>query len=160
MADTASAKSAETVSNSYRMRLWSVRHARALEFVYGLAEPLLRALAPLWRAIGPTRVEKPLLVIEDGIKSWLFDCRTCGQCVLNQTGMSCPMNCPKAMRNGPCGGVRDNGHCELDGEMPCVWVLAWQGCRRMQHGDEITARLAPLDHRRAGHSSWLDFDAR
>ena len=29
--------------------------------------------------------------------------------------------CPKFMKNGPCGGVR-NGKCEVhDG--PCVWVL-------------------------------------
>nr|WP_245947992.1 methylenetetrahydrofolate reductase C-terminal domain-containing protein [Halomonas montanilacus] len=28
----------------------------------------------------------------------------CGQCILSSTGMSCPMNCPKSLRNGPCGG--------------------------------------------------------
>jgi hypothetical protein len=37
--------------------------------------------------------------------------------------MSCPMNCPKSIRNGPCGGVRLNGHCEIKPEMRCVWVL-------------------------------------
>lgn len=141
------------------MRRWSVRHARFLEFAYALAEPLLRLLVPLWRAIGPNRVEKPLLVIERGIKAFLFDCQTCGQCVLSQTGMSCAMNCPKSVRNGPCGGVRDDGMCDLDGEMPCVWVLAWQGSRRMKHGNEILGRLRPLDHRLSGHSSWLYMDA-
>ncbi|MBT7760593.1 MAG: hypothetical protein HN732_24895, partial [Rhodospirillaceae bacterium] len=82
-----------------------------------------------------------------------------GQCVLRQTGMSCPMNCPKSLRNGPCGGVRGNGMCELNDGMPCVWVLAWHGSRRMRHGDELMGRLQPLDHRRIGRSSWLDIDA-
>lgn len=151
----------EKVSRSpYQMRRWSVRHARLLEIIYNLLQPVLRLLTPLWRAIGLTQVEKRLLLVENTIKVWLFDCQTCGQCVLGQTGMSCPMNCPKSLRNGPCGGVRDDGMCELDGEMPCVWVLAWQGSRRMRHGPEFLNRLRPLDHRRIGHSSWLDVDAQ
>ena len=44
----------------------------------------------------------------------MFDCRMCGQCVLRKTGMACPTNCGKAMRNGPCGGVRADGGCEVD----------------------------------------------
>ena len=47
------------------------------------------------------------------VKGLLFDCRMCGQCVLSSTGMSCPMNCPKSLRNGPCGGVRADGNCEV-----------------------------------------------
>ena len=54
------------------------------------------------------------------IKGFLFDCRMCGQCVLSSTGMSCPMNCPKNLRNGPCGGVRDGGFCEVKPQMRCV----------------------------------------
>ena len=57
----------------------------------------------------------------------LFDCRECGQCVLSATGMACPMNCPKQMRNGPCGGVREDGRCEVQPEMRCVWVEATEG---------------------------------
>ena len=69
--------------------------------------------------------------------------------------MSCPMNCPKQMRNGPCGGVRPNGHCEVKPEMRCVWVQAWEGSRRMAAGDRITELQPPVDHRRKGSSSWL-----
>ncbi len=149
-------------AKTYRMRRWSVRNARLLEILYSLTEPVLRLLVPLWRVLGPKRVEKPLLLIEDGIKSFLFGCQTCGQCVLSETGMSCPMNCPKSLRNGPCGGVREDGMCELDAQMPCVWVQAWQGSLKMKGHSALFARLKPVDHRRIGHSSWLDvggFDA-
>ena len=81
MGDTTTAKS--TKAKTYRMRRWSVRHARLVEIVYALTAPVLGLLAPLLRAMGPKRVEKPLLVIEDSIKSFLFGCQTCGQCVLS-----------------------------------------------------------------------------
>jgi len=32
--------------------------------------------------------------------------------------------CPKRMVFGPCGGVRPEGSCELDGALPCPWVDA------------------------------------
>ena len=48
--------------------------------------------------------------------------------------MSCPMNCPKNLRNGPCGGVRENGHCEVKPEMKCVWVQAWEGAEPYAQG--------------------------
>ena len=141
---------------SYRRRLWAVRHARFFEIVYNLFEPVLELLAPLWRRIGPQRIEKPMMRVEKTIKSLLFDCRMCGQCVLSETGMSCPMNCPKSIRNGPCGGVRANGHCEVVPDMPCVWVQAWQGRQQMKRQQDQDARLKPLDHRKFNHSSWLE----
>ena len=58
---------------------------------------------------------------EFAVKKTLFDCRGCGQCVLRQTGLICPMSCPKGLRNGPCGGTV-GGRCEVDRERPCVWV--------------------------------------
>jgi len=59
------------------------------------------------------------------IKKTLFGCQTCGQCLLHENGMTCPMNCPKNLRNGPCGGVRANGHCEVYPEKWCVWYRAY-----------------------------------
>ena len=56
--------------------------------------------------------------------------------------MSCPMNCPKNLRNGPCGGVRANGHCEVRPEMRCVWVEAVAGARRIPAGLEALQRRA------------------
>ena len=140
----------------YRMRQWSVRHARGLNRVYCWLESALVGLAPFWRAIGYRRLEKPVAAVEKATKGFLFDCRMCGQCVLSSTGMSCPMNCPKNLRNGPCGGVRDNGNCEVIPAMKCVWVLAYEGSTRIPGGVEaMRGAQAAVDHRLQGGSSWL-----
>lgn len=139
----------------YRVRLWSVRHAGLMERVYAGFEVLCRAARPLARALGYERLERPVAAVERRLKGFLFDCRMCGQCVLSSTGMSCPMNCPKSLRNGPCGGVRDDGCCEVKAGMRCVWVEAWEGSRRMKGGEAIRIVQLPVDHRLAGRSSWL-----
>jgi hypothetical protein len=140
----------------HRMRQWSVRHARGLNRVYRALEWKLVILAPLWRAIGHRRLEKPVAAVERTVKGFLFDCRMCGQCVLSSTGMSCPMNCPKNLRNGPCGGVRSNGNCEVIPTMKCVWVLAHEGSQRIPGGVEAMRMTQPaVDHRLTGSSSWL-----
>jgi Methylene-tetrahydrofolate reductase C terminal len=140
----------------YAVRQWSVRHARAMERCYAAFERAFVALDPLWRRIGHERLEKPVAAVEKVIKGFLFDCRMCGQCVLASTGMSCPMNCPKNIRNGPCGGVRANGHCEVRPEMRCVWVEGFAGSQRMREGREkIQVVQWAVDHRLQGRSSWL-----
>jgi hypothetical protein len=140
----------------YRVRLWSVRHARGLNRLYRALEDLLVTLRPLMRVFGDERLERPFAAIERGTKGFLFDCKMCGQCVLSSTGMSCPMNCPKQLRNGPCGGVRANGNCEVLPDMKCVWVAAWEGSQRIPGGVESlrTVQFA-VDRRLEGRSSWL-----
>jgi hypothetical protein len=70
--------------------------------------------------------------------------------------MSCPMNCPKTLRNGPCGGVRANGNCEVKPDMRCVWVEAFEGSQRMREGkDAIRVVQIAVDRRLQGRSSWL-----
>ncbi len=139
----------------YAVRLWSVRRARLWERFYRLFEDALVAAAPLLRRVGHERLEAPAAAVERRVKGLLFDCRMCGRCVLSSTGMSCPMNCPKSMRNGPCGGVRPDGRCEVKPEMACVWVQAWEGSRRMAEGGRIRELQPPVDHRLAGRSAWL-----
>lgn len=140
----------------YAMRLWSVRHARGLNTVYKLLEKVLTTLHPLWSRVGYARLEKPVATLEWAVKGMLFDCRMCGQCILGDTGMSCPMNCPKNLRNGPCGGVRADGHCEVKPAMRCVWVEAIAGSERMRDdGAGIRGVQAPVDWRLQGRSSWL-----
>ena len=87
-----------------KVRNWSVNRSRVLERIYEIFEPLLVRLHPLWNKIGYSRIEKPVSFVERNLKGFMFDCKMCGQCVLSSTGMSCPMNCPKNLRNGPCGG--------------------------------------------------------
>ena len=70
--------------------------------------------------------------------------------------MSCSMNCPKTLRNGPCGGVRADGNCEVKPEMRCVWVEAYAGSQRMVAGKEaIKVVQFAVDGRLKGKSSWL-----
>ncbi|MGR9107258.1 MAG: methylenetetrahydrofolate reductase C-terminal domain-containing protein [Gammaproteobacteria bacterium] len=139
----------------YHLRLWSVRHARLLESVYHAFERILLQINPVLEAIGHERLEKPVAALETITKGLFFDCQMCGQCILSSTGMSCPMNCPKSLRNGPCGGVRPGGFCEVKPQMRCVWVEAWEGSRRMRDGDRIRLLQEPVDMRLQGRSSWL-----
>jgi hypothetical protein len=97
-----------------------------------------------------------MAALERNVKGLLFDCRMCGQCMLSSSGMSCPMNCPKHLRNGPCGGVRANGHCEVRPEMRCVWVEAVAGSMRIPGGrDAMSDVQVAIDRRLQGSSSWL-----
>jgi hypothetical protein len=140
----------------YSVRLWSVRHARGLNALYYLLEGLFVRMHALFNAIGYERLERPVALVEKTVKGVLFDCRMCGQCVLSSTGMSCPMNCPKTLRNGPCGGVRADGHCEVKPEMKCVWVEAFRGSERITGGVEAMQQIqVAVDQRQQGRSSWL-----
>jgi len=132
-----------------------VRNARLLEIFYNAFEWMLIRLAPLWDLIGHQRLEKPVAAVEQFTKGILFDCQMCGQCILSSTGMSCPMNCPKTLRNGPCGGVRPGGYCEVKPEMRCVWVEAWEGSQRMTNKMAIQTVQIPVDSRLKNSSSWL-----
>jgi len=117
---------------------------------------VLVALHPLFRAVGYERLERPVAAVERGVKELLFDCRMCGQCILSSTGMACPMNCPKNLRNGPCGGVRADGNCEVIPDMKCVWREAVAGSARIEGGsDAIRQVQVAVDRRLQGRSSWL-----
>jgi hypothetical protein len=138
------------------VRAWSVRHARGLNAFYQKFEAFLTRLHGLFEVLGYERIERPVAGVEKAVKGLLFDCRMCGQCVLSSTGMSCPMNCPKTLRNGPCGGVRANGNCEVKPDMKCVWVEAYRGSERIPGGVEAMTQVQfAVDRRLQGHSSWL-----
>ncbi len=138
------------------MRGWSVRNARWLKALYGILERTLVFAHPLLKRIGYGRLDKPFLVVEKMTKGFLLDSQSCGKCIVGSTGMACPMNCPKQLRNGPCGGVRSNGNCEVDPTMKCVWVLAWEGNKRFKE-DEYPIQFVqpPVDSRLKDTSAWL-----
>lgn len=140
---------------TFTLKYWSIRNSRLLEWFYNRFETVLDALHPLFKTIGYDRLEKPVAAFERSVKGALFDCRMCGSCALSSTGMSCSMNCPKQLRNGPCGGVRANGNCEVIGDMPCVWVKAWEGSRAMSGADQILNVQKPVNNMLKETSSWL-----
>ncbi len=136
---------------------WLKNHPRLLEIAYDGSKAALRALYPLMKRISPTATEKVLVGSEEVLKGYAFNCQMCGQCILHSTGMTCPMNCPKNLRNGPCGGVRANGHCEVIPEMPCVWVQAWERSRDMgSYGDDIQMVQPPVNRELQGTSAWAN----
>ena len=139
----------------YSLRLFSVRHARGMERVYNVLNPMILGLLRTTTKLFGRGLDKPITALEAGAKGFFFDCKMCGNCVLSSTGMSCPMNCPKTIRNGPCGGVRENGHCEVKPEMRCVWVAAWDGASRMKGGEAIRNVQFAVDNRQRGQSTWL-----
>jgi hypothetical protein len=139
-----------------RLRQFSVRHARFLTRLYRVLEGGLLMAEPVLRRIGYERLDKPFVALEKLTKGVLLDSQSCGQCVVGSTGLSCPMNCPKKLRNGPCGGVRMDGKCEVDPAMDCVWVLAWEGNKKLRVTEyPIQFVQPPVDNRLHGTSAWL-----
>ena len=99
--------------------------------------------------------------LEHAVKKPVWGCRMCGQCVLHDTGMTCPMTCPKTLRNGPCGGVREDGTCEVKPEMRCVWLKAEERSREMPlllpaWRSHFMNMRPPVDNRLEGTSAWAN----
>jgi hypothetical protein len=136
---------------------WLRDRPAVLEKVYDATHQLFMALDPLIQRIGYERTDRLIRRPEELGKKVAFDCRMCGQCILHSTGMTCPMTCPKNLRNGPCGGVRANGHCEVKPAMRCVWVEAYERSRRMPaYGSEIIWIQPPVNRQLEGTSAWVN----
>ena len=139
----------------YSARLFASRHARAYEVIYNATSPVILSTLNVINKLTKGKLDKPITWSEKIVKGFLFDCQMCGNCVLSSTGMACPMNCPKTLRNGPCGGVRANGNCEVKPEMKCVWVEAWSGSAKMKNNLEIQEIQFAVDHTHRGSSAWI-----
>lgn len=97
---------------------------------------------------------RAFLKSEEFTKGLLFDCRMCGQCMLQQTALICPMRCPKGMRNGPCGGPSLDGKCEVYPDQPCIWVEIYQRSRRFGLTGRVEKLQWPLDWSLQGTSAY------
>jgi hypothetical protein len=136
---------------------WLRDHPRLLERAYQFTHWSFARLGGVISRLGYERVDAWLRGPEEIGKKLIFDCRMCGQCVLHSTGMTCPMTCPKNLRNGPCGGVRANGHCEVIPTMMCIWVEAFERSQKMSlFGEEMILVNPPVDRQLEGSSAWIN----
>jgi len=90
------------------------------------------------------------------IKGPLFGCRMCGNCLLQETAFICPMECPKGMRNGPCGGITPEKNCYVDETRKCVWYAIYQRALKTGREETLLEILPPLDWNRVGTDTWGD----
>lgn len=99
--------------------------------------------------------ERALQTLEYCMKGPLFGCRMCGNCLLQETAFICPMECPKGLRNGPCGGSTPE-HCYVDETRPCIWYKIYERSFRMGREDLLLEVLPPLDWEKVGTDTWRD----
>ena len=70
-------------------------------------------------------------------------CQACGDCILGLTGGICPIaRCSKQLLNGPCGGSQ-NGVCEVDPDIPCVWQLIYDRMAARNQLDLLNEIMPP-----------------
>lgn len=99
--------------------------------------------------------QKLLVSLEKLVKGPLFGCRMCGNCLLQETAFICPMECPKGIRNGPCGGSTED-HCYVDESRPCMWYKIYERAFQMGREEKLLEVLPPLDWDKVGGETWGD----
>ena len=99
-----------------------------------------------------------LETVEYTVKGPLFGCRMCGNCLLQETAFICPMECPKGLRNGPCGGSTSE-HCYVDPTRPCIWYKIYDRAFKMNRQEMLLEVLPPLDWEKTGTETWGDVES-
>lgn len=97
--------------------------------------------------------KRALAAIELAVKGPLFGCRMCGNCLLQETALICPMECPKGLRNGPCGGSTPD-RCYVDESRPCIWYKIYERSFKLGREEHLLEVLPPMDWEKAGTDSW------
>ena len=59
------------------------------------------------------------------------------------------MECPKGVRNGPCGGSTPE-HCYVDETRPCIWYRIYDRAFKMGRQELLLEVLPPLDWETVG----------
>lgn len=93
--------------------------------------------------------------VETAIKGPVVGCRMCGNCLLQETAFICPMECPKGLRNGPCGGSTPQ-YCYVDKTRPCVWYQIYERSFKLGRQEMLLEVLPPLDWEKVGAETWGD----
>lgn len=100
---------------------------------YGLIKPLYPGIDPKGQMGGG-----PTLFREK--------CQQCGDCELAMTAGICPLTqCPKGLLNGPCGGVTEDGMCEVDPERKCAWVMIYERLKILEELEKMEEIIEPKD---------------
>jgi ferredoxin len=82
----------------------------------------------------------------DASGAFLEKCSACGDCILDLTGMICPVTrCSKGLMNGPCGG-QDKGKCEVDKNRDCAWILIYNQLKKQGNLKLLKEKRPPKDH--------------
>jgi hypothetical protein len=72
--------------------------------------------------------------------------------MLAETFGLCPVSrCAKSLLNGPCGGTRQDGSCEVDPDTPCVWRLIWERAEKRGAIGELMRNRRTRDWSGSGH---------
>lgn len=93
---------------------------------------------------------------ELAFKKSQFGCQSCGNCVLGEMELVCPMTCPKNLRNGPCGGPW-MGMCEVTPESPCIWTSVYERAKARGTLDELKTFIPARNRNLANTSSYVNF---
>ena len=99
--------------------------------------------------------QRLLISMEKMVKGPIWGCRMCGNCLLQETAFICPMECPKGIRNGPCGGSTPE-HCYVDETRPCMWYKIYERAFKLGREEILLEVLPPLDWEKVGGETWGD----
>jgi hypothetical protein len=98
---------------------------------------------PVFPALNTAFIGTPL---KEGL--WTEMCGACGDCVLDRTGGICPIaRCAKGILNGPCGGTKRGGKCEIDANKDCAWVLIYRRLSDQGRLNMMQQYYQPRNHR-------------
>lgn len=111
-----------------------------LQAVRGFLDEELGIVKPIYPA------NDALGFVGGGPAKFIEKCQGCGECVLGKTAGICPVTqCPKGLMNGPCGGTRPDGKCEVDPEKDCAWVQIYRRAEKLGELDKLSAIMEPHD---------------
>ena len=97
-------------------------------------------------------VNTSALTIREEAGLWAARCAACGDCVLGETFGYCPIaRCAKSLLNGPCGGTRKNGKCEVNEDVDCVWTLIVERAERQGRLESLSVLRKPKDWSNSRH---------
>lgn len=132
------------------------------DFLFAFDSPLARILNVVAAHVDRRQAGHLVMrVMEDSVKTVLLGCRRCGDCAIQHVAFLCPESqCPKHIRNGPCGGSR-NGRCEVHPERHCVWYRAYNRLAAVGETRKLASGCVPPRMWELNRtSSWLNFHMR